>query len=226
MNFRIDPAVIQQHLPKPFRPKLQKGYAIAGICLIKLEHIRPKGIPTILGISSENAAHRIAVIWEDEDGVLREGVFIPRRDTDSLINTLAGGRLFPGEHNRASFCVSELQDNIDVEVSSDDGVVNIKMSGSVSDHMPPGSVFSNLQEASDFFESGSVGYSVTGNQNRLDGLTLRTQNWKVQPLSVNAVCSSYFSDPNKFPIGSVQFDCALLMKNLLHEWHGADDMYI
>src|SRR3954469_16093375 len=94
VNFRVDPIVIQRQLPAPFRPKLQAGYAVAGVCLIRLEHIRPKHVPAAFGIHSENAAHRIAVTWE-EGGVTREGVYIPRRDTSSLINRLAGGRLFP-----------------------------------------------------------------------------------------------------------------------------------
>ena len=66
VNFRVDPAVIQRLLPAPFRPKLHGGYAVAGVCLIRLENIRPKHVPNAFGISSENAAHRIAVTWEDE----------------------------------------------------------------------------------------------------------------------------------------------------------------
>jgi uncharacterized protein YqjF (DUF2071 family) len=47
VNFRVDPGVIQQLLPSPFRPKLQDGHAIAGVCLIRLEDIRPPGVPQI-----------------------------------------------------------------------------------------------------------------------------------------------------------------------------------
>jgi len=45
-------------------------------------------MPEAVGFSSENAAHRIAVLWDDEQGVTREGVFIPRRDTNSPVNYL------------------------------------------------------------------------------------------------------------------------------------------
>ena len=94
-NFRVDPDVLAKILPSPFRPQTVNGFGIAGICLIRLKHIRPKGFPAWLGISSENAAHRIAVEW-DADGELRSGVFIPRRDTSSILNAMAGGRIFPG----------------------------------------------------------------------------------------------------------------------------------
>jgi len=46
-------------------------------------------------ISSENGAHRIAVEWE-ENGTLKEGAYIPRRDTSSTLNSLAGVTIFPG----------------------------------------------------------------------------------------------------------------------------------
>ena len=53
----------------------------------------------MVGMTSENSAHRIAVEWDDEEGVVKEGVFVPRRDTDSRLVALAGGRIFPGMHH-------------------------------------------------------------------------------------------------------------------------------
>ena len=99
MNYRIIPEFIQPLLPPKFRPKLHEGLAIGGICLIRLEKIRAQGLPSFVGMSSENAAHRIAVVWDDDQGREQEGVYIPRRDTDSNFNRLAGGRLFPGEQH-------------------------------------------------------------------------------------------------------------------------------
>ena len=102
VNYRVDPDYLQRLLPAPFRPKLIHGMGIGGICLIRLKQLRPRGLPAPLGFSSENAAHRIAVEWE-EQGQRREGVYIPRRDTASQFNTLIGGRLFPGVHHHARF---------------------------------------------------------------------------------------------------------------------------
>lgn len=106
VNYRVDPAVLAALLPAPFRPKLVRGHGIAGICLIRLIHLRPRGLPASVGVASENAAHRIAVEW-DEQGQTREGVFIPRRDTASRLNTWLGGRVVPGFHEHARFHVVE-----------------------------------------------------------------------------------------------------------------------
>jgi hypothetical protein len=32
--------------------------------------------------------------------------------------------------------------------------------------------------------------------------------------------SSFFNNRALFPVGSVAFDCALLMRGIDHEWHG------
>jgi len=225
VNFRVDPGVMQAQLPSRFRPKLHEGHSIAGICLIRLESIRPRFVPSLLGVSSENAAHRVAVRWQ-KDGSEKEGVFIPRRDTGSAMNQLAGGRLFPGEHHRAHFAVRESSESIDFRMQSDDRVVSVTVCGSLGGGLPSSSCFSSLAEASAFFEPGTVGYSVTRDSARLDGIELRTHGWTVEPLQVEQVHSSYFSDETRFPRGSVEFDCALVMRNVGHEWHSAEDLYV
>jgi hypothetical protein len=224
INFRADPGVVRKLLPQPFEPKLHGGFAIVGVCLIRLEQIRPAGLPGLMGISSENAAHRVAVEWDDAKS-RREGVFIPRRDTGSLLNRLAGGRIFPGEHHGAEFSVKDEAGRIDFAMRSHDGEVSVKVAGEEADEFPVTSGFSSLLEASAFFEGGSLGYSVTRDGSRMDGLLLRTLEWRVRALAVKEIQSSYFTDEARFPSGSIQFDHALIMRNLAHEWHQAADLH-
>jgi hypothetical protein len=219
VNFRVNPDVLARFLPAPFRPKLVNGAGMAGVCLIRLKKIRPRFLPSFLGISSENAAHRIAVEWDHEQET-KEGVFIPRRDTSSWLNTLAGGRLFPGVHSHAAFQVHEHDDQYRIELNSDDRHTHLLVEGHVAQELPPNSVFRSLKEASDFFERGSLGYSVTAKPGQFDGLELHSFSWRVQPLAVAKVESSFFEDHKWFPPGSVKFDCALLMQAIDHEWHG------
>jgi hypothetical protein len=82
VNYRTDPDVTGRLLPAPLRPQLHNGYAVSGICLIRLGRLRHRGLPG-MGLRSENAAHRIAVEWDTPDGPAC-GVYIPRRDTNSL----------------------------------------------------------------------------------------------------------------------------------------------
>jgi len=224
LNFRADPAVIQPLLPPPFRPKLHGGQAVVGVCLIRLENIRPIGVPSFLGINSENAAHRIAIEWTDSSGAPREGVFIPRRDTGSILNRLAGGRIFPGEHQGANFNVRDDGRNIDFLMKSHDGRVEVRFKGENSTTLPSNSIFAGVEHASSFFEQGSLGYSVTKNSARLDALELRTFRWNVSPLDASGVYSSWFNDETHFPKTAIQFDHALIMRDIQHEWHQGDEV--
>lgn len=218
VNYRVAPDALAGLLPAPFRPKRVRGYAIAGICLIRLREVRPRGLPALMGVGSENAAHRIAVEWDAEDGV-REGVYVPRRDTSSGLNVLAGGRLFPGIHRRARFEVREWDRGLSVSVRSRDGETRIAVRGQVARSLPPGSVFTSLWEASDFFQQGGLGYSPGRDLGGFEGMELRTHGWSVEPFDVDVVESSFFDDRARFPEGSIEFDCALLMRGTAHEWH-------
>jgi uncharacterized protein YqjF (DUF2071 family) len=139
-NFRVDPQVMQRQLPSRFKPKLHNGFAIAGICMIGLDHIRPRFTPEVVGISSENAAHRVAVLWQ-EDESSREGVFISRRDTNSQLNVLLGGRLFPGEHHLASFIVQETDAAVNIKMKSADEAVTVEIEGNIGEELPELHIF-------------------------------------------------------------------------------------
>ncbi|WP_291728415.1 DUF2071 domain-containing protein [Bernardetia sp.] len=219
INYQIDAQVLEKYLPKPFHPKIVKEKGIAGICLIRLKEVRPTGFPKFIGVSSENGAHRIAVEWTDKEGVMREGVFIPRRDTSSKLNSWAGNKVFSGVHYLANFDVKEENNHYQVSfISKDETSLSIK--AKPTHNWNSESVFESIEEASDFFEQGRLGYSPIPNKDCFDGLELQTDNWKVHPLEVENVHSSFFEDVSIFPKGSIKFDNALLMKNIEHKWIG------
>jgi len=219
INFTMDPEVLAKFLPAPFRPKLVNGKGLAGICLIRLKNIRPLGFPEFIGISSENAAHRMAVEWT-EKGETKQGVYIPRRDTNSMLNHLTGGRIFPGVHHLAKFNVIEKDNTYNISIVSEDQNL-IAISAKQTNDFNPASVFGNLEAASEFFKNGSIGFSP--NKAGYDGLELNTSDWKVEPLQVENVTSSFFENESVFPKGSVTFDNALLMRNIKHTWNNYNE---
>ncbi len=220
LNYRVAPEAVSRILPGNFRPKLVGGHAIAGICLIRLEEVRPKGLPAFLGISSENSAHRLAVEWEDDAGRTQEGVFVPRRDTGSLLNSLAGGRVFPGVHHHSRFSIRDEGRKISIRIQATDANKPlVAIEAMESDDFPETSVFKSLEDSSRFFETGCIGYSSRPDSSRMDGLLLKIDDWRVSPLSVLKVESSYFDDTSIFPPDAIEFDHALLMRDIPHEWH-------
>jgi Uncharacterized conserved protein (COG2071) len=224
INYLVEADVGSRLLPKPFRLKLHRGYGIASICIIRLEQIRPGFLPRFLGCSSENVAHRIAVIWDQPSGEQGDGVFILRRDTNSWINHYAGGRIFPGEQKMANFAVTDSESLVTMSIRARDGRMAIDLSASEAASLPSSSCFDSLANSSSFFQAGSVGYSVTRDCCRFDGMRLESHGWDVRPLTMERLESSFFDDETNFPEGSVIFDHALIMRNLRHEWYSVEDL--
>lgn len=222
VNFRCDPKALARVLPRPFRPKLMKGFGMAGICLIRLRNVRPAGIPAMFGLGSENAAHRIAVEWDDGDET-REGVFIPRRDTNSPLNRLAGGRMFPGVHHSAEFQVRETDEKFELEMRGTDGEF-VHVRARVAAEFPTGSIFDSMENASAFFEAGGLGWSPARNCCEFEGLELFCPEWRMEPLQVEHVESSFFGNRDLFPPGAAEFDSAFLMRDIAHEWRSRGKM--
>lgn len=214
INFTADPSAVEKIIPFPFRPKIYRDKAIVGICLIRLKNIKPKGLPDFIGVNSENGAHRIAVEW-DENANIHSGVFIPRRDTSLWLNTIVGGRIFPGKLYYAKFNVEESKDEYHISYKSSDNT-EILIDAKETHTFDSQSIFENLETASDFFENGDLGYSP--NKDKFDCMKLKAYQWEVRPLEVKNIKSSYFENEEIFPKGSIKFDHALLMTNIEHEW--------
>ena len=218
VNYRVDAAVAARLLPTPLRPQLVNGWAVAGICLIRLGRLRPSWAPGWAGMRTENAAHRVAVEW-DAMGGRQSGVYIPRRDSNSVITVLAGGRLFPGDHHRAFFDVHETERSLHVAFASTDGIGHVSVDIRVAQQLQGSALFADLRAASDFFRRGSAGFSATRDSGRIEGLELRTDRWVVEPAEVISVRSSFFNDARLFPPGSAVLDSALLMRQVPATWN-------
>ena len=224
LNYRFDPAVLQKVLPAQFRPKLYRGYGIGGICMIRFSGLRPRYVPSWLGISSENAAHRIAVEW-DEDGHQKEGVYIPRRDTNSGFNKAFGGRVFPGIFNRSQFVSEDTADTFRLQIVRPDGSKQVQFAGRVSDQLSRTSIFPSLNEAANFFSLGATGYSSTNEADHFHGMELRCLSWNIVPLTIEEARSAFYEDRGIFPDGAITLDSALVMRNIPHEWHSRPDLH-
>jgi hypothetical protein len=225
LNWRLDPEVLQRVLPPGFRPKLFNGHGIGGVCMIRFAQLRPRHVPAWLGLGSENAAHRIAVEWV-QDGEPREGVFIPRRDTNSAFNRTFGGRVFPGIFSRARFETSESESSVTVRIVRADGGIEVAFAGRLSSTLPSDSVFPTLDAAAGFFSLGATGYSATNEPARFHGMELHSLSWSVAPLAVDEAHSAFFGATDRFPPGSAVLDCALLMRGIEHEWHSRPDLRV
>lgn len=223
LNFRADADVVQRLLPPPLRVDQQRGYAVVGVCLIRLEDLRPHGVPGLRGLSSENMAHRVAIQYPTKNG-MRPGVFIWRRETDQRLMEFLGGRFFPGVHHHARFQVREDEGSLTMAVTTKGGEADVSFSAKVSGEWHGSPSFPTFAEVSEFFRKGDCGFSCALRGDELEGLQLKTLKWSMLPMEVESQCCTFYSDPQRFPATSIEFDCGLLMRGLPHEWHQLNDV--
>jgi hypothetical protein len=216
VNYRIDPETVMRLLPAPFRPQLVSGWAVGGVCFIRLAGLRPVHVPAAFGSRTENVAHRFAVEWDDDKGT-HVGVFVPRRDTSSPITAFAGDKLLPGAYHLARFTVQEQGSELRIGVESRDGTLALAVSAHESSSLG-GELFDSLEAALTFFRKGSLGFSPSGAGTRLAGVRLVSECWDGRPVSVGGMASSMFDDKTVFPNGSCTLDSALVMRNLPVRW--------
>lgn len=149
---------------------------------------------------------------------LATGVYVPRRDTDSRMAQLAGGRLFPGDHSPAVFDVEETAGRYRIAARSTDGTMSVRVNAHDADLLPSGSIFGDLASASRFFHGDATGHSPSRHRTAFDAMRLDVEEWKVTPLACDEVQSGFFEDRHAFPDGSVVFDHALLMRRAQARW--------
>lgn len=217
LNYRVDTEVARKLVPAPLEVAAHNGYAVAGICLIALEKLRPRGVPSALGFSSQNMAHRIAVRYPTENG-LRDGVFIWRRETDNSFVHRFGGRLFPGVHGSANFEIVDDAEGLSMNIRTPRGEVDVSF-GARPGAFRRSVLFDNFGEVCGFFRKGDCGFSCGREDETLEGMQLKTLRWEMVPLAITSMRSAFFEDTARFPEGSVVFDCGVVMRDIPHEWH-------
>ncbi|MGN8551129.1 UNVERIFIED_CONTAM: DUF2071 domain-containing protein [Microbacterium sp. SLM126] len=215
INYRLDPAIARTLIPPGLRPQLVDGSAVAGICLIRLTHLRPRWVPPSIGWRFENAAHRIAVEWDESDRP-RSGVYIPERHSASWIPVAIGGRLFPGVHQHARIQAQDGPEHISVRLTAPRTAVaaDVLITEDWSS-----SLFPTLEDASEFFQRGNVGWSPTRKAHALEGLQLQTHRWHVTAGVPLHVASSYF---DALPRGAATLDNVLVMRDIPIQWTAPD----
>jgi hypothetical protein len=199
-------------VPAPLRPQLVNGSAVAGVCMIGLESVRPGWLRPRFGFRTENVAHRVAVEWDDEGGATRTGVYIVERHSSSLFPVIGGGRLFPGVQRRARVDLDETADRFRVTVTAPGTrvAIDVEVGG-----IWTSTLFPTVDNASEFHRQGSVGWSPSFDGSRVEALELTSEEWAAEAGRVHSVESTFF---DALPAGAAELDSVLVMRDLPFFW--------
>jgi hypothetical protein len=211
ISYRVAPEVAQSLIPDVFRPQMIDGSAVAGVCMIGLQSVRPGWLRPRVGFRTENVAHRIAVEW-DENGKTRSGVYIVERHSSSLVPVLAGGRLFPGVQKHARFDLDETETRFRVTMAAPTTSVSVdvQLGGPWTS-----TLFPDVEAASSFHEQGAVGWSPRRGGSGVEPLELTSTEWAVEPAHVISLKSSFF---DALPEGAATLDSVVVMRDIPFFW--------
>ena len=207
VNFRADPAVAASVLPLGLEPRLVDGAAVVGMCLIRLGPLRSGGLPVMR--RSENVAHRVAV-WLDG----RPAVYIPRRDTTATTAAVLSRWTAAGREHRARAVVREEADGWDITLCSRDGVVAVTAEPSAT--MMPGSVFADVERATEFFVDARCGLRPPTRRSEWRSVRLDLVGVSSWPMRVLDARSTWLE--RAFPRGSIELDSGLAMTAANSTW--------
>ena len=171
VNYHVDPSVLAPLLPAPFRPKITHGVGMVGICLIRLKKVRPTVLPSWLGISSENAAHRTAVEWDDNGTFVKGSMSGGATPTPGSTRWLAVG-------SSQAFTTTPSSSSRSRRIALKSRFAAMTASPHVGTRSSGGPIAGVLgvplaRRSSAFFQAGSLGYSATPDPSRFQGLELR-----------------------------------------------------
>ncbi len=209
--YRVDPDRAAELLPHPLRPRTIGDAAVAAISLVRLGQLRPGRVPRWVGLHSENAVHRIAVEW-DSGATRHEGLYVLRRDSDSLADLALGGRLYRGAYRRARFRVEESATTVHLVCSAADGAMDLEVAVHVSDRFRGSALFTDATQAARFFDDPAD--PADRPRETPAGPQLVTPPWRIEPVAVDTARSSVFDDPERFPAGAAEVDCAVLARRV------------
>ncbi|NQZ58950.1 MAG: DUF2071 domain-containing protein [Lentisphaeraceae bacterium] len=211
INYRINPDALNSFLPESLQPYILKKWAHVGICLLSSKSINIEWLPHWIHNNSWNVAHYFIV---SKDG--NPACYIPRNDTSSYLNLLTGTRIFAGSTKMAEIEVSDDQHQLNIQVKSKDKKISIDYHGIRCQNLPSSSVFTNLREATEFFNHEKCQYSHKLKSYSSKGPSTTDQDWSVSALSTSTCFSTLFE--NIFPAGSYEFDHAICMENTRTDW--------
>jgi hypothetical protein len=212
VNWRVPPRAAQRALPPGVRPHLVHGHAVVGLCLVRLEKLRPARLPPLFGLASENVAVRMGVEIDTRAGP-EKAVLIFHRDTNSWVNFLCAPRVGFGRQHRVRISVRQEKDRTQITMSSPAHSFDVAVQP--AEELSKASVFGALEEAANYFRGSEKGYSPAPAGLGWHAAKLQLFTWKLAPMRILHARSTFIE---RMFGGTASVDSAFVMRNIPHAW--------
>ena len=186
-NFRMRPSNLAERLPVSWlRPQVINGWAVVSFCILKIQRLTIRPIPSAIGFDSICCAYRCGVI--DTSGDLpTPSVYIVGRNTDRRLISLVA----PGIFESAMSCISanmvDLGECKRIHVRLADGrpLFSAGVFSTKANHKLNSIVFGSLSEFVNFIKDGVTSYAKSTSPSQYSRIDLQKEDAGYESMEAN-----------------------------------------
>lgn len=165
-NFRVAPEVLTDRIPISWlKPRIVNGFSVVSFCILKLEHVTLKPLPSLLGLRTTSCAYRCSVT--DISGRRPQpSVYIPNRSTDLALVSRLSPTVFSGSMPLIQTSITHASNSIEIRANSLDGksIFSAKVKPRFPDKLSS-KLFDSFGDLVDFIKEGVSSYTPSTQEN-------------------------------------------------------------
>jgi hypothetical protein len=218
--YRCIPQRLAPLLPDGFEPREFRGYALAGLALVRRRVWSAALWPERL-VTVANLLHFVDLHRQRDDRGAGETLVL-RCDTSSRLHAiLRTPRRFRQRQHHAQFRIRQDAGAISIDCSSDDRSMHVALSARPQRYPPASSLFRSPEQLRQFLHEELQYLDLLPSSDRPKGAAGVGVRRHLIPLQVEHLHASFFDDIERFPAGAAEFDSAYWLRTEEIAWQGA-----
>jgi Uncharacterized conserved protein (COG2071) len=186
------------------------------VVIADMQQMRPAGIPAPLGLSYRQIVYRAVVRCGSS-----RGVYFLRSDADSRFMNAGGNLLsfFRFHHAAVMWKGDGVHEQIAVRTRDGSADIDLILGADDRAELPRDSSFADLPEARQHLVELFTAYHPRPDENRLDVVRVRRDNWSITVPPVRSARCGFFDGQGPFPVGSARLDSVFAARDVPYYWH-------
>ncbi|MEK6234371.1 MAG: DUF2071 domain-containing protein [Planctomycetales bacterium] len=161
-TFQTPPEEVASLLPAGMELMIHNGKAFWNAVVCRVGAMRPKPLPSLVGVSYWHVAYRLYASVRPTVGEPIPGLYFLRSDCDSRLMAWAGNLMTDFHFHAAGIKVHETERRVEISIDVPGGSASVIVDRSESPVLPEGSAFGSLEEAKETLKYHPAGLSAGG----------------------------------------------------------------
>jgi hypothetical protein len=175
-NFRVSPNCLAERLPVSWlEPQVLNGWSIVSFCILKIQRLMLRPIPSVLGFETICCAYRCGVI--DQSGLPSPSVYILGRNTDSPFVSLMAPLILESPMPPVTALIRQERGYKQIKIRFGDGrpLFSAKLYPSRAEGGLKSKAFGSLSDFIDFIKLGVSSYAKSSEPGRFSRIDLHKE---------------------------------------------------